>query len=71
MLYCDQRRYICIAVALYKKFGRTALFELAVAGMYVHTLDYAKGRKIEIITRNYEIVVLRHCSILHIFHVLP
>jgi len=59
-----------ITVSLDKELGRTALRELAVTGMDMHTLDHAERSEIQVIARHLKIVVLRHDSILHVFLVL-
>jgi hypothetical protein len=55
-----------IAILLDKELGGTALGELAVAGMYMHTLDDAERGEIKVIACNLEIVILRHRSVLHV-----
>ena len=60
----------CIAIAFDEELSRASLSEFTITCMDVHTLHYAKGGKIEVITCYFEIKIFRHGSILHIFQVL-
>ena len=49
-----------VTVAFDEKLCGTTLGELLITGVNVHTFDHTMGGKIEVVTANLELIILRH-----------